>query len=260
MEIESRLALANAHNRLAISRAFSTTAQTRELSNKNCIAILSGVPFPLCNGIFLPRFDGSTVGQEVREVLAQFRSAQLPGFFWIDRYSEPTELRKELVLQGCRSQGAVKDIAVDLEEFVVPELKEVQIKKISQGKELEAWIDIIVESFSFPDFVGRYLIAAITYSGREGVSPFANYLVTMDGQNVGTATLFFSHGVAGVYNIAIAKEFRNQDLGKAMLGKVIREIKSAKIRYAVGSAFDQVLPFYQKAPLISLGETELFLI
>jgi hypothetical protein len=259
------LAVANAHNHFEATKAFSTVRE--KVQAGDCSVTLSGTPFALFNGIFLANFSAPTLKQQVAQALAAFRAKGVPGYFWVDATCRTPELKRELLEQGCTHAGVIEDGALDIQEFfgvaigtprsALPRLPTgIELVKVATASEIETWSNLLADSFSLPDFARRHLIEVQADPHR--CESLVNYLAFRAGEVVATISGFFSNSVCGVYSLAVRQDVRRQDIAKGVLLELLLDSHGRGTRYAVGSAFSQLMGFYRKAPVVELGATEFF--
>lgn len=61
---------------------------------------VSGVPFPLCNGILGAKFSGPNIDGRIEAALTPFKARKLPMFWYVGPSSRPDSLEEHLKAQG----------------------------------------------------------------------------------------------------------------------------------------------------------------
>lgn len=195
---------------------------------------VSGVPFPLCNGIFQARLNPEGIDDAIEEALQIFRERKLPGLWWVGPSSSPEDLESRLQRHGLAAAGNVVGMAADLsmvaDSLSFPE--GISLAEVTDETLLGQFFHPFSTVFSIPPFAADFFREAYRGLGFEPQTPLRNYVAFHEGRPVASASLFLEAGAAGIYNVAVLPEFRRKGIGKAMTLRAIEDAKTSG--YGIG--------------------------
>jgi GNAT superfamily N-acetyltransferase len=203
----------------AFTRLFATEISQNELDNPAIpLRYVSGIPFPLCNGVLRVNFSPEEADRKITETLDYFKSRQLPMTWFVFPSSQPADLGERLVAHGLTPFEKDTGMEFDLttlaaEETLAPGL---EIKRVANEATLQEWVQTNLKGYGLPEFLGEMLFAVHLEVGFSPDAPWQNFLAYLDGKPVATSTVFFSDGIAGIYSIATLEEVRGHGIGRAI--------------------------------------------
>jgi GNAT superfamily N-acetyltransferase len=95
--------------------------------------------------------------------------------------------------------------------------REVVIERVEAGEQLAEHRDVLAEAFGLPGFVTEMLLPDLP------PPTMRLYNAYLDGDPVGTVSLFDAAGVAGIYNLGVLPGNRRQGIASALLRRVLDE-------------------------------------
>ncbi len=75
--------------------------------------------------------------------------------------------------------------------------------------------------------------------------PYVNYMAYLDGTPIGTSTVYYGAGVAGIYNVAVAPEARGRGIGGALTLQPLLDARRMGYRAGILQATKMGFPVYQ---------------
>jgi len=195
---------------------------------------VSGIPFPLCNGVFQARFNPEGIDEAIDDALRIFRERKLPGLWWVGPSSSPGDLEEHLRRKGLAAAGNAIGMAVDLSMVTdfssLPE--GISLGEVTDEILLRQFFHPFSTVFSIPPFAADFFREAYESLGFTPQNPLRNYVAFHNGKPVGSASLFLESGAAGIYNMAVLPEFRGKGIGKALILRAVEDAKT--LGYGIG--------------------------
>ena len=182
--------------------------------------------------VVFPSMEASKAGALLDEMMAWYREHPANGIgCWSLASPQPADLGVRLLARGFQPGWAPCWMALDLETMqeqhpVPPELH----IKADNHTDIRRVKDLPFAT----DEGGGARALRLTYAGR--VQRFVAYL---DGKIVAQSNTFVNageYGVAGIYNVGVVPEARNQGIGKAITLAACRHAQEQGYRYAVLNA------------------------
>jgi ribosomal protein S18 acetylase RimI-like enzyme len=195
---------------------------------------VSGIPYPLCNGVFHARLDPERIDDAVENALGLFRERGLPGLWWVGPSSEPSNLETVLERHGLVRTGESVGMAMDLGPMPSPPAlpEGFEIRRVGGEDLLRRWIHIFSTVFSLPPEAAGFFFECYRDIGSDPSSPLLHFAALHGGKPAGTASLMLGAGAAGLYNVAVPPEYRNRGLGTALTLCALEEAKN--LGYGLG--------------------------
>ena len=170
------------------------------------------------NGVTCAKFAPPTLDQQIETCLEPFRQHSLPLTWWVGPLSEPGNLGRALQAHGFFHNRDMIGMAAELDHLadITPLDVEYHFEPVLSRADLEIWLPLFMETFSVPaDERGLVLDSFDQLSFPPG-SLWRHYLLRVNGQVAAISSLHLGAGVAGLYNIATQKEYRQHGLGNAI--------------------------------------------
>lgn len=178
--------------------------------------LFTGINYPLWNSFWGANFTEQEVKEKVSTLVNQAKRRNIPFMWWVGALSKPHNLGDYLVKAGLikdESPGMYLNLReIDGTKYQKAlDQSKIKIALVSNPKEEEQWGDVCSTTFGMDeikDEVGR--IWRVCFKFCNG------YLATIEGKPVGASLVFYSSGVAGIYNVGVYSEYRNRGIGKAI--------------------------------------------
>ncbi len=107
------------------------------------------------------------------------------------------------------------------------------IKRVSTESELRAFADVLTLGFGEGESEARWTTDMYRRIGLGDDVPWRHYVAWLGSAPVATASLFFAAGVAGIYFVSTAPEFRRRGIGTAITHAALSEARDLSMRVAV---------------------------
>jgi GNAT superfamily N-acetyltransferase len=152
--------------------------------------------------------------------------------WWLEPHVERTEWEPHLLRIGFRADDSTPGMAIDLSKLRAPTRQPagLEILPVEDDAALRAWITLVLPGFGLPATLFESAVELFTGLGL-GL-PMRHYLGYLDGEPVGTSTLFLGAGVAGIYNVTTRDEARGRGIGTALTLAPLQE--ALRLGYEVG--------------------------
>jgi ribosomal protein S18 acetylase RimI-like enzyme len=236
--IAAELLQAADRNRMSTFRSVLATAPTPgDVSDDEVALLSSGLPVPLFNPAFVHRTDDP--GALVARVVDHYRALEVQ--FLI---SFRDEVAPGLA-DACAAAGLVEHwrpalMVLDPIASSVPSLpSELRVSRVTEAS-VDDYAEVLSAGFGMPREIADALLGPWLFKGTES----AGFIGTINNEPMGSAALFVSDGVAGIYNIATVPQSRGKGVGTAMTWAAIDAAHKAGATCAVLQASEQGEPIY----------------
>jgi hypothetical protein len=192
-------------------------------------------PIPLAyifNAVISMQPSGGDETQLIRDTLSFFKSRDRKEFdWWLAPGLETSDWGRQLATQGLVFQDEPPGMAVEMS--ILPEAVSlpagVQVRPVEDATAMKTWNRTFIEGYGLPaDWEGPCLDMMLASMQTSMVS----YLATVDDQPVGTSSVLYEAGVAGVYNVATQLAWRGRGIGAAVTLKALLDARAGG--YQVG--------------------------
>jgi ribosomal protein S18 acetylase RimI-like enzyme len=203
--------------------------------------LASSVKIPIFNRVMHTRLSSTNVEEKIQETIEYFSSKGIPFTWQVDPTDTPEDLPEHLEKRGFTLSSG-PGMALVLSELKKPETQDDLIFVRVRTPELcEVFAGLMAKAYGIPEFAWEDYVRIIMSIGiRDDLFHYLGYL---DSQPVATATVLYSDGVAGIYNIATLPEARGRRMGSMMTtvplidardrGYKVSVLHSTKIGYNV---------------------------
>lgn len=159
----------------------------------------------------LPTYE---IDQKIQETIQYFESKSLPFEWHVDPQSRPNYLADRLEKAGLERKES-QGMATRIENLVLPkEPKGFRYEKATSQENIEEFSKLLVEAYGMTEFGGSIFRDCII---KIGVSEdFQHYIGYLDDKPVGTSSIFYAVGVAGLFNVSTLPEARGKRVGSVM--------------------------------------------
>jgi ribosomal protein S18 acetylase RimI-like enzyme len=214
------------------------------------VRIMSDVKFPIGNVIIRARIQGEPNGIKTRveDVLNPFRSHNIPMAWIIDSQSTPKNLGDYLIAEGLYRAPDVPGMAAAIAHITTPHPIDSAVTVVPVENEgmMEQWVHVFNEVFGLPDFAAEFWFENLISLGLEEDKPLRHYVAMLEGRVVGSSSLLFWNGVAGIYNVATVQSVRQRGIGAALTLIPLQQAQGEGYQIAVLQSSDMALNLYRK--------------
>ena len=197
----------------------------------------------------------------IESTLFRFKSMNVARLSWLTRAELlSANINKVLLAHGLKFRDSfAAEMAVDLATLPdeLPTHPGLRIVRVDDEHTLRQWIHIASIGFNISEEFEKvwydFFVDAI-FEAR-----FQTYLALLDGKPVGTSQLFFSEGVAGIYNVTCMPEARGQGIGSAITLAPL--LKAREMGYQIGvlQASQKGYNVYRRLGFQDFGKLSLYL-
>jgi GNAT superfamily N-acetyltransferase len=221
-------------NLAALFRSFGQLPGCTSHDLPDRLQILTPIAHPAFNGVYRARLAPEQLDAQVDAVLAPFQERNLPLTWCIGPNTKPPGLGEHLKAIGFGHLTELLGMAVDIAAMpeTLPQPPGLRIEPIHDRKALRSYVRIVTAGFELPEWVGdawHDLWAQV----EPELLPGRHYLARLNGEPVGTTTLFTECGVAGIYNVATLPSARRQGVATALVQAALREASASGYRIGI---------------------------
>jgi GNAT superfamily N-acetyltransferase len=216
---------------LALGRA----AGAQERQEPHIHWIIGNSPLDYHNCVVRANLRPETADQEIEASITAFRIQQVPGSWHVGPSMRPSDLGERLVKHGFSYSGDDIGMAVELDELSEPDSipVELTLERIGDETSLQLWVRTLGQGFGEGEVEARWVEEMYQRLGFAGTGPWHHYVGRLDGEVVGTASLFLGAGAAGVYFVMTVPERRRQGIGGGITLRVLQEARQMGYRIGV---------------------------
>lgn len=238
----------------AIARHMEQTfrgAFTREcvVAEERFIRLLTLEPHPLGNFAFV---NEASDLEGVRVAEGPLQTAPVSTMLF--KSAPSPEVHEFLIGQGYAGPSSTPAMAVDLDRLAATTLPlGYEFVRLGAGSDGEAWVDVLTVAFKLPRRIAE-ICSPLTFP-LDG-APDARlqcFAVLKGGQTVATSLMFFSDGLAGIYNVATLPEERGKGLGAHITAEPLRRAQALGYRVGILQASPAGLPVYRRLGFSEFG-------
>lgn len=166
----------------------------------------------------------------IDSILSVFQHKNIPLTWWQFPSTQPENLNDYLKVHGFNSIESYPAMSLDLHSMNHFNMTtELEIKRVENIGSLKQWVDTFIVGFEESEEVRDPLYEMNLQLGFSESSPLQNYLGFINGEPVGTSTLFIGGGVAGIWGVSVAPNARKKGVGTAMTVVPLLDAKSKGI-------------------------------
>lgn len=233
-------------------RTFGRASQVEIFDGPEMLWFITGIPEAGFNAVHYTRLQSE--GKEkteavVKWVLSYFKLREIKPGWLVGPRTRPAFLPVLLKACGLQEVTTISGMALDLvtlkEKF--PELKGLSIEPVQDEATLQEWIEAEARGFGISPEAVPFSMALRKGIGFEpGLPPLRHFLARLDGQPLGTVSLFLDGGVAGIYDVSTVPEARHQGIGTLLTLAALKEARKAGYRFAILQTTGGGKSLYQK--------------
>jgi predicted GNAT family acetyltransferase len=180
------------------------------------------------NGVCWARLPDDSADRIIADTLNRFRSQNVPMLWYVTPDSRPADLGERLLAHGCFALSPGTGMAADL-QAINEEARDVPglvIERVTDAAMLAQWGKV----YDYDPCKREPLFASL---GLDGERPFRHYLALLDGQPVGTASLFLGKEAADLNHVEVIPWARRRGIGTAVTLSALQEARAAGYQLAV---------------------------
>lgn len=196
---------------------------------------MTDIPFALFNGVIHARLAPDGLASRIQEIIAPFESKKKPMIWWTGPSTQPEDLGEHLRAYGLLHLDDALGMAIDLNATNkdLPTNPAVMVKRAIRLDDLELWGGPFAANFEVPRKAVPQLCESIAKLGFDEGGALHNYLGMLNGDVVGTCTLYLGAGVAGIYNVSTLPKARRQGVATALTLAALRMARDRGYRIGI---------------------------
>ena len=231
-------------NLFAFFPLFARWSRAEAHDDPDMIWTLSDVPFPLFNSVLRARLPRARVDEGIDRAIGRCRARGVPLLWWTGPATEPADLDRRLAARGLYEEHAT-GMAVRLVGPLPPASPVVTVERVDSRVRLERWCEVLCGAFEMPAFVGEAFLGLTLALGLDEDAPFRHYLARLDGDPVGTCSMFLGAGVAGVYDVGTLLHARRRGVARAATRAAMEDARRFGYTTAILHSTDSGLSVYR---------------
>ncbi len=194
-----------------------------------------------------------------RDTIQYFKEKQAGVFScWLEPHLDRSDWESFLTRHGFGFTDGTPGMALDLRDLPKsPPLKDgFEIRMVEDKAEMRTWAHVFTLGYGMPPDWEEAVFDTWLQMGLD--FPIRNYLGYLDNEPVSTSTVFYSAGVAGIYDVATLPEARGQGLGTILTLVPLLDARGSGYRIGVLQSSDMGFGVYQKMGFQHLCQIEYF--
>ena len=181
------------------------------------------------------------------EMLVYYRSRKTTSIGWWLEDGVSSQGWGELLKErGFQHQEGSPGMGVDLAKIPdsLPLPEGLEIKRLTEVEDLRAFAHLTNANFRFPPESEPAIFDWLVGVGLE--MPLISYLAYLDGQPVGTTSVFYHAGVAGIYSVTVNPQARGKGIGAMLTLQPLLDARDLGYKAGILQASTLGFPVYQR--------------
>jgi ribosomal protein S18 acetylase RimI-like enzyme len=241
MTIVDELLVAADRNIVGAWRAVLAGSPTPGEAREGAVTLLSsGLPVPLFNPAFVA---GAVNDPEVtvRRIVDHYASRGAPFAVYFRDEVAPG------LAEACDAAGLLEHwrpalmVLAPIPPTDPSAMSDLRIRRVTTHT-VDDYAAVLSAGFGLPSELADLLFG----TSLLGIAGLSAFIGTVQGEPVGSAAVFVSDGVAGIYNIATVPSRRGKGIGEAMTWAAVKAGEEAGMTCAILQASAQGEPVYQR--------------
>lgn len=196
---------------------------------------LSDIPAAYFNRVGRANLRADEADAAIEDVIGSARAKNVSVLWWVGPSSRPLDLGTRLVAHGFAHTADCPGMAKDLLAAEPPPRRDLRIERVRDREMLRVWNALPGFGEERLDFYAEHLN-----------SSFFHYVGYIDGEPVGTSTLFIGAGIAGIYGMFTPEAMRGRGVGAALAGAAMSEARALRHRQVVLLSRPSAAGFYSR--------------
>jgi ribosomal protein S18 acetylase RimI-like enzyme len=198
---------------------------------------MTPMPIGAFNRVVRIRLAGDQADARIPEVADRYTATGVPGSWWIDPQSTPSDLGERLQRLGFVSEAvpAMRIEAADVPELTLP--AGVTLSWATDPGALRSAMRLVAAGFGLPDELADRMADLMVSAAGPG-TPLRTVVARLDDKPVASAQgIHIGHAV-GIYNVATLDEARGRGIGAAVTVAVLRDAMARGAGFGVLESSD----------------------
>ena len=218
-----------------------------------------GVPVPFFNGIAMARLTAHNCEAMIAGAIGEMNGTGMPWSWQVGPTSTPFDLATHLHNQGLMFGYDMPLMARNLDRWSpagVP--SSFESVPVNDQEAYDTFVEVALVAFGLPEMVFDVLGRAQHEIGFSEESPVRNFVGYAGGEPVSTGTVFYSHGVAGIYTISTPPDHRGKGYGSAITEACMADAKAKGFDTAFLQASKMGFSVYEKLGFQEIAKVSIY--
>lgn len=180
---------------------------------------IGGSPIDYHNCVVRADLQPTEADDAVAASIRRMRARGVPGTWHVGPSMRPVDLPERLLAAGFTPGGSEPGMAADLHALQadLPTPPGLRVERVRDAAALATWSETLAQGFGEGEREAAWVAATYRVLGYDtDGGPWWHYLARLDGEPVGTSTVFLGAGVAGVYFVMTVPAARGRGIGSAV--------------------------------------------
>lgn len=224
--------------------SFADTQHYETIRTPLLTTLASSVKIPMFNRVAFSRLSSTNIDEIIKETIKYFSSKRLPFTWQVDPTDTPEDLPKHLEKHGL-SLSSGPGMALVLNELKTPVTQdELNFERVRTPESCEIFSWLLAKAYGMPEYAWEdFAQIVMTIGIRDDLHHYLGYL---EDQPVSTATVLYSDGVAGIYNIATLPEARGRRMGSMMTAAPLIDARNRGYKISILHSTQMGLNVYKR--------------
>ncbi|MEM8531977.1 MAG: GNAT family N-acetyltransferase [Chloroflexota bacterium] len=226
------------------------------------VKCMTGVPFPLFNGVYYAQLTQDAVAREIAELKTDVHRMQMPSFWWVGPDSKPDDLSNHLKQAGFVPAGSMTNMVVDLNtlDANTPLPPEFSIRIVEDTDTLDTWAHVVAVGSELPPNANEPLRVLEQAVGIRPKHLSRRYIGYVNDVPVATSVLVLHAGIAGMYAVSTLEAYRQRGIGAAMTRLPLLDARAMGYQVGILQATQMGEPVYRRLGFQDIGQINLYLL
>ncbi len=199
---------------------------------------IGGSPIDYHNCVVRADLDPAEADAAIAESVRAMRADGVPGSWHVGPSMRPLDIGERLLAAGFAFAGSEPGMAVDLHALIddLPTPNGLDIVEVTDLATLTTWRDTLAQGFGEGEREATWVAEVYARMGFGADTPLRHFIARLDGEPVGTSTVYFGAGVAGIYFVMAVPSVRRRGIGAAVTLAALRAAHAQGHRIGVLSS------------------------
>jgi GNAT superfamily N-acetyltransferase len=196
---------------------------------------IGGSPIDYHNCVVRADLPPDDADAAIAESMRVMRAHGVPGTWHVGPSMRPADLGARLLAAGFADGGTEVGMAADLHAVTedLPTPAGLEIVRVTDAATLTTWKETLAQGFGEGEREAAWVAKIYRRVGFADGVAYRHFLAYLDGEPVGTSTLFLGAGVAGIYFVFAVPAVRRRGIGAAVTLAALRDARADGYRIGV---------------------------
>ncbi|MGP4107957.1 GNAT family N-acetyltransferase [Virgibacillus sp. L01] len=218
------------------------------LKQEEVEGLYSDIPIEVVNRVI--RTDLSLEDFEIKykELANIYHKKGVPMFWEIWPTNRPVNIEAVLRAYGFQYSRSYSAMAIGLDTIKgeAPSSQTLEVRKVENKEQANTLATLFTEIYGVPKVVGDGFLKTVLSKGINQDSQLESYIGYESGKPVCISSVYYTAGVAGIYNVGTLSEFSRRGYGKEITLYSLLEAKKNSYHYGILQSSKQGEKLYQR--------------